>query len=92
MRTILNEAAAMFDWVVIDTPPVGLLADAKLLVEMVQAVVLVIGAGQTPFRAIERAVAAIDRKKIAGVILNRVIDQPSGYHDYDYYSTVPPPA
>jgi protein-tyrosine kinase len=89
MRTIVNEAAAMFDWVVIDTPPVGLLADAKLLVEMVQAVVLVIGAGQTPFRAIERAVAAIDRKKIAGVILNRVIDQPSGYHDYDYYSSVP---
>jgi capsular exopolysaccharide synthesis family protein len=87
MRTIIDEAAAMFDWVVIDTPPVGLLADAKLLVEMVQAVVLVIGAGQTPFRAIERAVAAIDRKKIAGVILNRVVDHPSGYHDYDYYST-----
>jgi Mrp family chromosome partitioning ATPase len=73
--------------VIIDTPPIGLLADAKLLAEMVHAVVLVIGAGQTPYRAIAAAVAAIDRKKIAGVVLNRVVDHPAAYHDYDYYSS-----
>jgi Mrp family chromosome partitioning ATPase len=85
MRTIIAEAGTKFDWVVIDTPPVGVLADAKLLAEMVDVVVLVIGAGRTPYRAIERAVAAIDRKRIAGVVLNRVTEQPAGYHDYDYY-------
>jgi protein-tyrosine kinase len=85
MRTIVAEAGTKFDWVVIDTPPVGVLADARLLAEMVDVVVLVIGAGRTPYRAIERAVAAIDRKRIAGVVLNRVTEQPVGYHDYDYY-------
>jgi capsular exopolysaccharide synthesis family protein len=87
MRMIVAEAGAKFDWVIIDTPPVGVLADAKLLAEIVDTVVLVIGAGRTSFRAIERAVEAIDRKRIAGVVLNRVVEQPAGYHYYEYYGT-----
>jgi capsular exopolysaccharide synthesis family protein len=87
MRNILEEAATKFDWVLIDTPPVGILADARLLAEMVHAVVLVVGAGRTPFRAIDRAIQALDRKRIAGVVLNRVTEQPAGYHYYDYYAT-----
>lgn len=85
MRMILDEAGAKFDWVVIDTPPVGVLADARLLAEMVHAVVLVVGAGRTPYRAIQHAVDAIDRKRIAGVVLNRVVEHSAGYQDYDYY-------
>ena len=84
MRTIVTEAGTKFDWVVLDTPPVGVLPDAKLLAEMVHVVVLVVGAGRTPFRDIERAVTAIDRKRIAGVVLNRVVEQPAAYQ-YDYY-------
>jgi capsular exopolysaccharide synthesis family protein len=86
MKMIIAEAGSKFDWVLIDTPPVGVLADAKLLAEMVHAVVLVIGAGKTPFRAIERAIEAIDRKRIAGVVLNRVSEQQQPYHYYDYYA------
>ncbi len=87
MRMILDEAGAKFDWVVIDTPPVGILADAKLLAEMVHAVVLVIGAGKTPYKSIERAIEAIDRKRIAGVVLNRVTEQPAAYRYYAYYGS-----
>jgi capsular exopolysaccharide synthesis family protein len=84
MRMIVAEAATKFDWVVIDTPPVGVLADARLLAEIVDAVVLVIGAGRTPFRAVERAIEAIDRKRIAGVVLNRVTERHAAYQYYDY--------
>ncbi len=85
MRKILVEASAKFDWVVVDTPPVGLLADAKLLAEMVDVVILVIGAGSTPFRAVQRAVEVIDRKRIAGVVLNRALEHPGAYQYGGYY-------
>ena len=84
MRSIVQEAAAKFDWVVLDTPPVELLPDASLMVEMVDGVVLVVSAGRTPFKSIERAVNAIDRKRIVGVVLNRVVDTKAA-HYYDYY-------
>jgi len=84
MRSIVQEAATKFDWVVLDTPPVELLADASLLFEIVDAVVLVVGAGHTPFRSIERAVNLIDRKRIVGVVLNRAV-QPNASRYYGYY-------
>jgi capsular exopolysaccharide synthesis family protein len=86
MRRIIEEAAARFEWVVLDTPPVGLLPDASLLTEMVDMVVLVIGAGTTPFRLIERTVKAVDRKKLIGVVLNRAAESQSAYQYYRYYA------
>src|SRR6185503_2637810 len=44
MRTLITEAAAQYDWVLIDTPPVALLPDANLLAAMVDGAVLVVGA------------------------------------------------
>jgi len=85
MRRIIEEAATKFDWVVLDTPPVGLLPDAHLLAEMVDMVVLVVNAGATPLRAVRRAVDALSRKRIVGVVLNRMGASP-GTHDYDRYA------
>ena len=87
MRRLIGEAAATFDWVVIDTPPVVLLPDANLLAAMVDAAILVIGAGKTPHKLITRAVEALGRNKILGVVLNRV--DPSnlaGGYGYGYYA------
>lgn len=86
MRRIIDEAAAAYEWVVVDTPPVALLPDANLLAEMVDMVVLVIGAGTTPFEMVQRAVNAMDRNRIVGVVLNRVIRSPKTYQYYDYYA------
>ena len=59
MGEVLEECAARFDWVLIDTPPVGVLPDAQVLARLVGEVILVIGAGSTPAAAIERAVAEL---------------------------------
>ena len=32
MKRIVADAAARFDWVIVDSPPVGVLADARLVV------------------------------------------------------------
>ncbi len=44
MKKVIAEAGAKFDWVIIDTPPVGLLTDASLFAAMVDTVVLVVQA------------------------------------------------
>jgi capsular exopolysaccharide synthesis family protein len=69
MRVLLDECAALFDWVVLDTPPVGLLPDAQLLARLTQAVVFVIGAGSTPFPVVEKAIAELGRECIIGTVL-----------------------
>lgn len=88
MRRIVDEAKAAFDWVVIDTPPIALLPDANLLGELADGVVFVIGAGSTPFAMIQRAIKAIDRSRLLGVVLNRAAETQTSYHYYRYYGAV----
>jgi capsular exopolysaccharide synthesis family protein len=87
MHEIIEHAAAGFDWVIIDTPPVGLLTDAHLLSAMVDAAILVIDAGATQHDVIQRAIQSIGREKIVGVVLNRVeqraLAEASQYKYYD---------
>jgi protein-tyrosine kinase len=85
MRKVITEASAKFQWVIIDTPPVGLLTDASLFSAMVDATVLVVQAGRTQHAEVERAVQAIGRERIFGVVLNRALARARhGYADYAY--------
>lgn len=86
MGEIVLECASSFDWVLIDTPPVGLLPDAQVLARFAGAVLFVIAAGATPKRAIERAVADLGQDSIIGTVLNRVDERRIPQADYyDYY-------
>jgi Mrp family chromosome partitioning ATPase len=84
MRALLEECARRFDWVLVDTPPVGVLPDAQLIARLAGAVVLVIGAGSTPAALVERAVAELGPECIIGTVLNRVdrhVISEAGYVD-----------
>jgi capsular exopolysaccharide synthesis family protein len=72
MRAVLKEAAERFDWVILDSAPVGLISDARLMADLVDGVIVVIGAGTTPYHAIERAVEELGRERIVGTVMNRV--------------------
>ena len=74
MRRVLMEAAAQFDWVIIDTPPVGSVPDANLLAVMADVVLLVVQAGRTPARLVQRTADALGRERVIGVVLNRADD------------------
>lgn len=85
MQTVITEAAAKFDWVIIDTPPVGLLTDASLFAAMVDTVVLVVQAERTPYPDIQRAVQALGKDRIFGVVLNRTnLNRNASYLGYGY--------
>jgi capsular exopolysaccharide synthesis family protein len=89
MRRVIDEAATRFDWVIVDTPPIGLLPDAKLLANMVQGILLVVQAGKTSYTLVQRAVAALGRERILGVVLNQADEGTShvGNGYYDYYES-----
>ncbi len=84
MKEVLTEARARFDWVIVDTPPTGLVSDAKLIAEMVDGVVLVVEAGKTAYPDIVRAIDSIGRDRLIGVVLNRLQHVP-GINYYSHY-------
>ena len=84
MAALIDECASHFDWVLLDTPPVGLMPDAQLLARLTRAVVLVIAAGATPAAAVERAVAELGAECIIGTVLNRVDER--RIPDTSYYA------
>lgn len=88
MRRLIQEARELFDWVIIDTPPVALLPDADLLTSMADGALLVVKAESTPYPLVKRAADALGRDRTLGVVLNRATatSQVGGYGYYaDYY-------
>jgi capsular exopolysaccharide synthesis family protein len=70
MARLIADAAASFDFVIVDAPSVNDVPDAHILAGLTDATVLVIRAGMTPHAAIDRAVAALGRERILGAVLN----------------------
>ena len=90
MQQLLTEAVAEFDWVILDTPPVGLMPDANLLAAMVDVAFVVVNAGHTPYPLVQKAVEAIGLERVLGVVLNRADRSAAAaaysYGYYDYYT------
>ncbi len=83
---LLNKLGERFDRVVLDTPPVGAVADAVVLSTQVDGVVVVLKAGQTNRDLAKRTVRALRDVKanIYGAVLNDVNLESSKYGDYYY--------
>jgi capsular exopolysaccharide synthesis family protein len=93
---VLDEANLHFDWVIIDTPPLVLLPDANLLASMTDAALLVVRAESTPHALVKRAMDAVGRSRVMGVVLNAASVSPhgeyGGYGHYYYYGSRRAPA
>ena len=70
LQALLKQCATHYDWVLLDTPAMSLLADeADVLGRLADGVVFVVGA-KTAFTASERAMATIGEGRILGTVLN----------------------
>ncbi len=90
MKRIVSDATAAFDWVIVDSPPVGVLADAHLVSETVDAAILVVRAGVTQFPDLEAAAETLGRDRILGLVLNAVDAteiRGEGYYSHYYGRT-----
>jgi capsular exopolysaccharide synthesis family protein len=86
---ILREARRLFDYVIIDAPPLGIFTDANVLIDKADAALLVIRAGKARYAMVERLLNTLPRERMLGVVLNRVdeeLDSTSYYYEHDYYN------
>jgi protein-tyrosine kinase len=85
MKRLIAEARELFDWIIVDTPPLVLLTDANLLASIVDAALLVVKAESTPHALVKRASDAIGKSRLLGVVLNSATVGPHGsYGGYGY--------
>jgi capsular exopolysaccharide synthesis family protein len=84
MQRLLKEAAQEFDYVVLDSPPVLHVTDARILAPEVEAVILVAHGGVTPSEAVKHARNHLQQanSNLIGLVLNNVDFNSAGY---DYY-------
>jgi capsular exopolysaccharide synthesis family protein len=80
----LSELRKYFDYILIDAPPVVAFADARLLANHADAVIVVVRAGLAGHSTVERAIEALPANRILGVVLNGA-DQMSEVGYYGYY-------
>ncbi|MCK9478850.1 MAG: CpsD/CapB family tyrosine-protein kinase [Firmicutes bacterium] len=72
MTTLVNELSVNYDYIFIDTPPVGILVDAMEILKPASGVILVVRQKNTLHRAVHSAIVALEfaKAKICGFILN----------------------
>jgi capsular exopolysaccharide synthesis family protein len=87
MDALIELCTSQFDWVLLDTPPVGVMPDAQLLARRIGSVVFVIGAGSTPAAVVERAIVELGPEYLIGTVLNRIDDR--SIPEIGYYSHYP---
>ena len=79
MRVLVEELARSYDQIIFDTPPTLAMPDAKTVSELVDGLVFVVRADQTPQDDVAAALDILDRRRILGVVLNGTDAQPQRY-------------
>lgn len=86
-KEILREARDMFDYIIIDAPPLGIFTDATVLINHADGAMLVVRANRTRYSVIERILEPIPRDRLLGVVLNQSEDiLEESHYNYGYYN------
>jgi capsular exopolysaccharide synthesis family protein len=90
LRGLLDGLRGVYDWVIIDTPPVGAVAEALIIAPMTDGVAIVAGAELVPRKAAKHTLARLQETgaRVLGVVLNRArVRRDSSYyaHYYGHY-------
>lgn len=83
LKGLLHQAAPLFDWIVVDSPPCVPLSDASLLADLADGVLMVVRSGKTPFDIAQKAGQMFRERHLLGVVLNQVTPQ-DAYGAYYY--------
>jgi capsular exopolysaccharide synthesis family protein len=85
---VLAELRRMFDYIIIDAPPLGIFTDATVLINRADSALVVVRSGKTRFAALDRVLEPLPRERLLGVVLNGAPEQPdesSYYYQRRYY-------
>jgi len=86
-KDILREAREMFDYVIVDAPPLGIFTDATVLINHADGAILVVRANRTKYSAIDRMLEPLPKDRMLGVVLNQSEDvMDESHYNYGYYN------
>jgi len=84
---VLKECRRMFDYIIIDAPPMGIFTDANVLISRADGAILVVRSGKTRYALVDKLLDQLPRERILGVVLNRAdekIDSTAYYYQQRY--------
>jgi capsular exopolysaccharide synthesis family protein len=82
LPAFMDQLAAYFDWIVIDSPPVLPLADTSIWMRVADGILLVTRVGTTQKHQLEKGLEALDSAKMLGALVNS--SATSAYSGYYY--------
>jgi capsular exopolysaccharide synthesis family protein len=83
----MDRAAAGFDWVVIDSPPILPVADTTIWTRLADAVMLVTRPGVTIKSQLQRSLEAVEQSKLLGAVLNASTEATASKYYSHYVKT-----
>jgi len=81
---LLETLPTMFNWVILDTPPLLFAADANLLSSMCHGTIMVVRMGATTIDSVTRAMQSLCQNNLLGIVVNGA-QKSELYHKYTYY-------
>lgn len=87
-ESFVNEAKEIYDYVIIDTPPINIVSDALVIAPRTDGLVLVVRDNVTPYDAVQHTIEAVEfaNINILGTIMNGVNSRGNKRYTYRKYS------
>lgn len=79
MRELMEEVAARYDRVILDTPAALGLPDAKAVADLCDGIVVVVRADVTPQQDVQMVLEIVDRRRVLGLVLNGAVADQGRY-------------
>lgn len=86
LSQLMTKLSAMFDWIIVDSPPLLPLADTTVWSRLTDGTLLVAREGKTQKAVLQRGLEAIKKSELLGVVLNGCTDS-NGTNYYQSYLT-----
>ncbi len=86
---LLDYLKENYDYVIVDTPPLGIVSDGQLFASKCDGCVLVVRAHATSRNSVKNSIRQVEVVScpLIGIVLNRVeVHRTRGYYSRDYYS------
>jgi len=85
LKVLLVRLAPVFDWIIVDAPPVCPVSDASVVAGLCDGVIVVVRANSTPHDMVETTLQEFRDRNLLGVVLNGA-ERKETYGAYSYYA------
>ena len=89
MRLMIDQLSRVFNWCILDSPPLLFAADANLLSTICSGAILVVRIGATTIDSVTRAMQSLCENNVLGIVVNgarrgELYSKYTYYNSYDY--------